>query len=54
MVSPLLKLIAAALASGIGLWGCGLGAIALLCLLLILLAVQMGYELLVWFRPHPE
>jgi low temperature requirement protein LtrA len=52
-VSPLLKLIAAVFAYGIGLWGSGLGAIALLCLLLVLLAVQMGYGLLVWYRPHP-
>jgi low temperature requirement protein LtrA len=49
-LSPGLKLVAAFGAIGLGLWGSGLGAIALLSLLFGLLAVQMIYGLLVWFN----
>jgi hypothetical protein len=45
-----LKFVAALGAIGLGLWGSGLGAIALLSLLFGLLAVQMIYGLLVWFN----
>lgn len=49
-LSPALKLIAAAGAAGLGIWGTGLGAIALLSLLFGLLAVPMVYGLIVWFN----
>ncbi|MCC3587346.1 low temperature requirement protein A [Microcoleus sp. PH2017_30_WIL_O_A] len=47
--SPALKLAAAVVTLIVGLFG-GLGAIALLSLLVILLAIQMSYGLWVWFR----
>jgi low temperature requirement protein LtrA len=47
--SPALKLGAAVVTLILGLFG-GLGAIALLSLLVILLAIQMSYGLWVWFR----
>jgi low temperature requirement protein LtrA len=47
--SPGLKLAAAVVTLILGLFG-GLGAIALLSLLVILLAIQMSYGLWVWFR----
>lgn len=47
--SPVLKLAAALVTLILGLFG-GLGAIALLSLLVILLAIQMSYGLWVWFR----
>jgi low temperature requirement protein LtrA len=49
-LSPGLKLVAALGAIGLGLWGSGLGAIALLSLLFGLLVIQMIYGLLVWFN----
>jgi low temperature requirement protein LtrA len=49
-LSPILKLIAAVGALGLGIWGSGLGAISLLSLLFGLLAVQMIYGLVVWFN----
>lgn len=52
-LSPLLKGGVGTVAIAIGFLGQGLSAIALLILLLALLAILMGYGLLVWFRPHP-
>jgi low temperature requirement protein LtrA len=49
-LSPALKFVGALGAIGLGLWGNGLGAIALLSLLFGLLAIQMIYGLLVWFN----
>jgi low temperature requirement protein LtrA len=47
-LSPMLKLSGAVLALILSFWG-GLGAVSLLTLLMVLLAIQMGYGLSVWF-----
>ncbi len=49
-LSPMLKLVGATIALTLGLLGQGLGAIALLILLILVEAVQMGYGAYTWFK----
>ena len=47
-LSPVLKLITSAVAGVLNFWGRGLGAIALLSILLVLVVLQIGYSFLAW------
>lgn len=49
-ISVPLKIMAGLAATSLGYWGTGLGPIALLSLLMLLLIVNMAYGAVVWFR----